>query len=90
MWKTKSFPGRIIRWNEFNIFNNYYCQGRCDWKREKKVYTLLTCPVFLPKISVKQWGREKLQKEGHNFYIFLIVFLFSRTTLKLIENQEKL
>ena len=34
--KTKSFPGRIIRWIEFNIFNNYYCQGRCDWKRKRK------------------------------------------------------
>ena len=37
--KTKSFPGRIIRWIEFNIFNNYYCQGHCDWKSKKKVYT---------------------------------------------------
>ena len=37
--KTKSFPGRIIRWIEFNIFNNCYCQGRCDWKSKKKVYT---------------------------------------------------
>ena len=59
-------------------------------REKKKVYTLLRCPVFLPKISVKQWGREKLQKGGHNFHIFLIVFLFSRTTLKLIEKQEKL
>ena len=59
-------------------------------RKKKKVCTLLRCPVFLPKISVKQWRREKLQKGGHNFHIFLIVFLFSRTTLKLIEKQEKL
>ena len=59
-------------------------------REKKKVYTLLRCPVFLSKISVKQWRREKLQKGGHNFHIFLIVFLFSRTTLKLIEKQEKL
>ena len=37
--KTRSFPGQIIRWIELNIFNNYYCQGRSDWKRKKKVYT---------------------------------------------------
>ena len=61
--KTKSFSGRIIRWIEFNMFNNYYCQGRSDWKAKNVLHTpQMSC--FLPKISVKQWRSEKLHKGG--------------------------
>ena len=76
---------------QVNMFNNYYCQGRSDWKAKKKkgLHTpQMSC--FPAKISVKQWRSEKLQKKGHNFYIFLIVFLLSRTTLKLIDIQKRL
>ena len=37
--KVKFFPGRIIRWIKFNIFNNHYFQGRSDQKSKKKVYS---------------------------------------------------
>ena len=62
--KTKSFPGRIIRWIEFNIFSNYNCQGRSDWKSKKrsKRPTRPQMSCFLPKISVKQWRSAKFQK----------------------------
>ena len=94
--KTKSFPGRIIKWIEFNIFSNYYCQGCSDWKakkrfthpqmscfstkKSKKRSTRLQMSCFVPKISVKQCRSEKFLKGGHNFHIFLI-FLFGITTL---------
>ena len=57
--------------------------------RTKKRFTRPQMSCFLPKISVKQWRSEKFQKGGHNFHNFLIVFLFSRTTLKLIEKRER-
>ena len=42
-------------------------------KQKKGIHTpQMSC--FLPKISVKQWRGEKLQKGGHNFHVFLIVF----------------
>ena len=90
--KTKSFPGRIITVDgSSSIFSTTTIIRVAVIGREKeKVYTLLRCLVFLPKISVKQWRREKLQKGSHNFHIFLFVFLFSRNTLKLNEKQEKL
>ena len=50
--KTKSFPGRIIKWIEFNIFNNYYCQGCSDWKA-KKVYTSSDVLFFYEKEQKK-------------------------------------
>ena len=57
--------------------------------RAKKRSTRPQMSYFLPKISVKQWRSEKFQKGGHNFHTFLIVFLFGRTSLKLIEKQER-
>ena len=57
--------------------------------RAKKRSTRPQMSCFLSKISVKQWRSEIFQKEGHNFYNFLIVFLFGRTTLKLIEKRER-
>ena len=70
------------------MFNSYYCEGRSNWKAKKGLHTpQMSC--FLPKISVKQWRSKKLQKGGHNFHILLIVFSF-RTTLKLIEKEERL
>ena len=72
------------------MFNNCIVKVALIGKQKKKgLHTpLMSC--FPPKISVKQWRSEKLQKGGHNFHIFLIVFLFSRTTLKLIKKQERL
>ena len=72
------------------MFNNYYCQGRSDYKAKKKDLLTPHMSGFLPKISVKQRRSKKLQKGSHNFHIFLMVSLFSRTTLKLIEKQERL
>ena len=34
--KTKSLSGQIVIWIEFNIFNNFYYQGRTDWNSKKR------------------------------------------------------
>ena len=46
---------------------------------------------LLKKVG-RQWSSDKFQKRGvgrHNFHIFLSVFFFGLTKLKLIEKQEK-
>ena len=51
--------------DQVNMFNNYYCQGRSDWKakKEKGLHTpQMSC--FPPKISVKQWRSEKFKKRA--------------------------
>ena len=68
--KTMFFPGRIIRWIEFNMFNNYYCQGRSDWKAKKKGLHTPQMSCFPSKISVKQWRSEKLQRGAIIFTYF--------------------
>ena len=59
-------------------------------KMSKKRSTRPLMSCFLPKISLKQWRYENFQKGSHNSHIFLIVFLFGRTIVKLIGKQERI
>ena len=69
--KTKSIPGRIIKWIKLICSTTIIVRVALIGKQKKKkgLHTpQMSC--FPPKISVKQWRSEKLQKEGHNFHIF--------------------
>ena len=62
--KTKSFPGRIIRWIKFNICYNYYCQSCSDWKAKKR----FTHPVL--------FFYEKEQEKG--LHVFRCPVLYQK------------
>ena len=59
--KKKSFPGRIIRWIEFNIFNNYYCHGRSDCKGKKRSYTSSDILFFTENKQKKAYSLHVLR-----------------------------
>ena len=56
-------------------------------KRAKKGLHVLRCSVFHQKYRWNSGVAKNFRRRGHNFHIFLIVFLFGLTTLKLIEQE---